>query len=79
MSHTPHEIHDEFPQLADRINELKQCDGHFARLASEYHALNRAVHRAAVKLAKPACVPCIVRLKRRLRDPVLCPAHRSLA
>ena len=46
MSHTPHEIHDEFPQLADRINELKQSDGHFARLASEYHALNRSVHRA---------------------------------
>ena len=26
--------------------ELKTGDAHFARLADEYHALNRAVHRA---------------------------------
>ncbi len=46
MSHTPHELHEEFPQLADRISALKQSDAHFARLADEYHEINRAVHRA---------------------------------
>ena len=46
MSNTPHELLEEFPQLADKISELKQSDAHFAKLAEEYHALNRAVHRA---------------------------------
>jgi uncharacterized protein YdcH (DUF465 family) len=46
MSHTPHELHEEFPELADRIHELKLSDAHFAKLAEEYHEINRAVHRA---------------------------------
>ena len=46
MSHTPHELQDEFPDLAEKITEKKQNDGHFAKLAEEYHELNRAVHRA---------------------------------
>lgn len=46
MSHTPHELHEEFPDKAERIQELKQSDAHFARLADEYHEINRAVHRA---------------------------------
>ncbi len=46
MSHTPHELQDEFPDLADKIAEKKHGDAHFAKLAEEYHELNRAVHRA---------------------------------
>jgi len=46
MTHTPHELHEEFPQLAGRIAELKAGDAHFARLFDEYHEVNRAVHRA---------------------------------
>lgn len=46
MSHTPHELPDEFPNLAEKISEMKQADAHFARLTDEYHELNRAVHRA---------------------------------
>jgi hypothetical protein len=46
MSHTPHELHDEFPDLAEKISEMKQSDAHFARLAEEYHEINRRVHRA---------------------------------
>ncbi len=49
-SHTPHELHEEFPDKADRISELKQSDARFARLAEEYHEINRAVHRAETKL-----------------------------
>ncbi|MGX0974827.1 uncharacterized protein YdcH (DUF465 family) [Roseovarius sp. MBR-51] len=51
MSHTPHELSEEFPQLADKIGELKRTDTHFAKLADEYHALNRAVHRAEALVA----------------------------
>ncbi len=46
MSHTPHELHEEFPEFSARISELKTGDAHFARLAEEYHELNRQVHRA---------------------------------
>ncbi|MBE0453986.1 YdcH family protein [Roseovarius autotrophicus] len=46
MSNTPHELNEEFPQFAEKISELKQKDAHFARLAEEYHAVNRQVHRA---------------------------------
>ncbi|MEM6577481.1 MAG: YdcH family protein [Pseudomonadota bacterium] len=46
MSHTPHELHEEFPEFADKISALKRADAHFARLSDEYHEINRAVHRA---------------------------------
>ncbi|MDJ0825511.1 MAG: DUF465 domain-containing protein [Rhodobacter sp.] len=46
MSHTPHELHDDFPEHADRIHTLKESDAHFAKLMGEYHEINRAVHRA---------------------------------
>ncbi|ASP22818.1 GTP-binding protein [Antarctobacter heliothermus] len=46
MSHTPHELPEEFPEFADKMHELKQSDAHFVKLADEYHAINRQVHRA---------------------------------
>ena len=46
MTHTPHELAEEFPQHAEKLSRLKQEDAHFARLADEYHAINRQVHRA---------------------------------
>ncbi|MCF2905460.1 YdcH family protein [Octadecabacter sp. CECT 8868] len=46
MSHTPHELHAEFPEFADKISALKQSDAHFAKLSDAYHEVNRAVHRA---------------------------------
>ncbi len=46
MTHTPHELHEEFPDKLDAISSLKQSDAHFAKLADEYHEINRAVHRA---------------------------------
>jgi uncharacterized protein YdcH (DUF465 family) len=46
MSHTPHELHEEFPEHAEKLTTLKTSNAHFARLADEYHELNRAVHRA---------------------------------
>ncbi|UUV05171.1 MULTISPECIES: YdcH family protein [Ruegeria] len=46
MSHTPHELAEEFPDKVELMSQLKQTDAHFARLADEYHEVNRVVHRA---------------------------------
>jgi uncharacterized protein YdcH (DUF465 family) len=46
MANTPHELHEEFPEHAAKITALKTTDSHIATLAQEYHAINRAVHRA---------------------------------
>ncbi|MCC5992076.1 MAG: DUF465 domain-containing protein [Rhodobacteraceae bacterium] len=51
MSHTPHELAEEFPHAAELMHKLKLEDAHFARLAEEYHEVNRAVHRAETLVA----------------------------
>jgi len=45
MSHTPHELADDFPQNKERISELKRTSPHFAKLADRYHDINRTIHR----------------------------------
>ena len=45
MSHTPHELVNEFPDKSDRIHELHLSDAHFAELTDEYHVINREIHR----------------------------------
>ena len=45
MTHTPHELHEEFPEKAAKIHALKTSDPHFAKLADAYHDLNREIHR----------------------------------
>ncbi|MGH1330879.1 MAG: YdcH family protein [Paracoccaceae bacterium] len=51
MSHTPHELADDFPELAEKISALKAGNAHFARLLEEYHEINREVHRAETNVA----------------------------
>lgn len=46
MSHTPHELAEEFPDRIARIHDLKLGNAHFAKLVDEYHILNRVIHRA---------------------------------
>lgn len=46
MSHTPHELAEEFPEHVDKMSALKQSDAHFAKLFDSYHDINRSVHRA---------------------------------
>lgn len=48
MSHVPHELREEFPELADKIHELKVSDAHFKKLAEEYHVINRDIHRIEI-------------------------------
>ena len=50
MTHVPHELAEEFPESLARISELKQHDPHFGHLFEEYHAVNRAIHRAETDL-----------------------------
>lgn len=46
MSHTPHELSEEFPGQIEKIHELKERDAHFRKLFDDYHEVNRAIHRA---------------------------------
>ena len=50
MANTPHELHEDFPDYAAAIAVLKQVDDHFARLADQYHDLNRQIHRAETNI-----------------------------
>ena len=50
MTHTPHELAEEFPEHVERIHELKSANAHFAKLADEYHDVNRAIHRAETRV-----------------------------
>jgi len=43
--HTPHELTNIFKRDRELVSRLKQQDAHYARLADEYHAVNREVHR----------------------------------
>lgn len=38
-----HDLVHEFPELKDRIHELKMDDNHFRRLFDEYHELTRSI------------------------------------
>lgn len=46
MSHTPHELAQDFPEYVEKISQLRTTNGHFANLTEEYHSVNRDVHRA---------------------------------
>lgn len=50
MSHTPHELHEEFPSQIDLMHQLKMENPHFVRLADQYHDVNRAIHRAETRV-----------------------------
>lgn len=50
MTHTPHELAEEFPGAVESIAALKARDAHFTRLVDDYHEVNRAVHRAETRV-----------------------------
>lgn len=54
MSHTPHELGEEFPDLVDRMRQLRGCDAHFSNLCESYHEVNRSVHRAETNVEPTA-------------------------
>lgn len=64
MSHVPHELHEEFPDANNAIHHLKMNDAHFARLADEYHTINREVHRIETDV-QPASDEVLEDLKKK--------------
>jgi uncharacterized protein YdcH (DUF465 family) len=50
MSHTPHELHNEFPDDAGLLHDLKVSDSHFKTVADRYHDVNREIHRIEVEV-----------------------------
>ncbi len=46
MSHTPHELAEDFSEFSDKISELEQSNPHFSTLTDSYHKINRSIHRA---------------------------------
>ncbi|MDA1101710.1 MAG: YdcH family protein [Proteobacteria bacterium] len=50
MSHVPHELAEEFPADKDKIHSLNETDNHFAKLAEQYHTVNREIHRIETKV-----------------------------
>lgn len=72
MSHTPHELAAEFPDKAAKIHALKLGNAHFARIADEYHDVNREIHRIETDV-EPASDDALEELKKRrlwLKDQV---------
>jgi uncharacterized protein len=64
MSHVAHELHDEFPQKAEAIKQLKIENAHFAKIAEAYHELNRAIHRMETEV-EPVADETLEGLKRQ--------------
>lgn len=64
MSHVAHELHEEFPEKAAAIHTLKTSNAHFARIAEEYHTLNRSIHRMETNV-EPADDATIENLKKK--------------
>ncbi|MCU0732826.1 MAG: DUF465 domain-containing protein [Hyphomonas sp.] len=50
MTHTPHELADEFPESAAQLHALKTSNPHFTRLFAEYHEVNRQIHRIETRV-----------------------------
>ncbi len=60
----PHAIHEEFPNDAQRIHDLKISNAHFARLLEEYDSVNDEV-AAAETLVKPTSEDAEKQLRRQ--------------
>ncbi len=67
MSHTPHELSEEFPGKEDILHTLRAGDAHAARLMDEYHEVNRILHRAETNV-EPVAEAEETRLRRVRMD-----------
>ena len=64
MSHTPNQLDEDFPGMAERMHALKTSNNRFARLIEEYGALNREIHRVETRV-EPTSEDVEEELKRR--------------
>lgn len=72
MSHTPHELAEEFPNDTAQLHELKMSSAHFAKLFDEYHDVNRQIHRMEthVEPASEAAEAALRRRRMMLKDEI---------
>lgn len=54
MSHTPHELADEFPHDHALLHDLKLNDAHFVTLADRYRTVNDEIHRIEAGIDTPS-------------------------
>lgn len=45
MTHTPHELAEEFPNDIEILHQLKLGNAHYNNIADQYHEKNREIHR----------------------------------
>ncbi len=64
MSHTPHELAEEFPSDVEILHDLKMNNAHFQKLSDEYHTVNREVHRIETEV-EPASDVVLENLKKQ--------------
>ncbi len=50
MTHTPHELAEEFPGDTEVLHNLKMENAHFRKLSDEYHTINREIHRIEIEV-----------------------------
>jgi uncharacterized protein len=50
MAHTPHDLHDEFPEFASKITVLRRSDTHFAKMVDAYDEVNGRIHKAETNI-----------------------------
>ena len=72
MSHVPHELAEEFPNAVDKLHDLKVSNAHFAKLADEYHTINREIHRieTGVEAASDMRETDLRKQRMRLKDEI---------
>ncbi|MEQ1438739.1 DUF465 domain-containing protein [Fontimonas sp. SYSU GA230001] len=70
MTIEKHDFVGEFPELREKIHELKTHDAHFARLFAEYHDVDREVRRIEEEIETPsdAYVEGVKMKRVRLKD-----------
>lgn len=81
MSHTPHELIEEFPEHVEKMRALRQSDPHFTNLYDRYHVANRAVHRAETNVEPTSDEHLIEMRKERmaLKDEIYAQLVKSTA
>ena len=65
-----HSLINEFPEMRERIHQLKTSDNHFARLFGEYDAVEHEVHRieSGAEAASDERLESLKRKRLKLKD-----------
>jgi uncharacterized protein len=72
MTHTPHDLHAEFPDDGLVLHALKLNDRHFKLRSDNYHEINREIHRieAGIDAASDVRVEALKKSRLTLLDEI---------